>query len=243
MCLLVFLFMRKEIFQVAIGAAGALVLAFPVFAHESSDVAQARVSTSTSRQEIRDTLEREREEIKENIQERREEIRMTIQEKRMEVQNMIRARKGEIKEKREEVRQRLDERRKEIIAKYFERMVHRLGAAIERQERFIERIESRIQKFKERGANGVEAERLIAEAKVKVQDAKDALVAAEAAFEDLKNSEDPKTFFEEVRELIHGVTQAVKDAHTAIVKAITVLKGASTAVTPSVPSPMGESAE
>ena len=132
--------------------------------------------------------------------------------------------------KPQEVKKRLDETKISIITQYFEKMTGRLGAALEREKKLADRVESRIKKFEEKGAKVDEAKKNLSDARAAWQKAKDALESAKTKFEALKASDDPKAVFKEVRKLVRDVVDFIKKTHAGIVKTIVSLKGASSGV-------------
>ena len=64
-------------------------------------------------------------------------------------------------------------------------------------------------------------------AKNKITDAATALGNAKAKFITMTASTDPKAVFKQVKDLVRGVEQKIKDAHHALVDVVKSIKGAS----------------
>lgn len=148
-----------------------------------------------------------------------------LQERSQNVQENLQQRQQNIQERSQEIRARLDERRKELIRRYFARMVKRFDAALERQKKLGERIQSRIDKARANDRDIVKAQTALDKAKAAWQEAKDALEAAKGKIEAVLGSDDPKAAFAEVRSLITKARDKIKAVHAAFVDAVTILKG------------------
>ncbi len=115
------------------------------------------------------------------------------------------------------------EARKELAAAHADRMITRFMAAIERNEKFITRIESRIAKIKAAGGNVGDAETSVAEAKASLALAKAALEDLKSIMDQVKNSENPQDGIDIIKDAAEEVVEAIKKAHEAIVDAVTTL--------------------
>src|SRR3989338_8890856 len=135
----------------------------------------------------------------------------------------------EEKQERMEARmQKLEERRKQMIKKFFEKMVRRFDAAINRLKKLADRIDSRLTKFAtERGKDVTLLRTRLVEAKAKITEAEAAINAAKAGLDGALNSETPREAFEAVKKLISDARDKIKEAHQALVKVVTEIKGAS----------------
>jgi len=124
--------------------------------------------------------------------------------------------------------QKLEERRKQMIKKFFEKMVRRFDAAINRLKKLADRIDSRLTKFAtERGKDVTLLRTRLVEAKAKITEAEAAINAAKAGLDGALNSETPREAFEAVKKLISDARDKIKEAHQALVKVVTEIKGAS----------------
>ncbi len=136
----------------------------------------------------------------------------------------------ELPGKTQEAKKSPGEEKMGIITQYFEKMTKRLDAALEREKKLMDRVESRIKKFEEKGAHVDAAKKNLSDARVAWQRAKDALYEAKTKFESLKASNNPKTAFQDVKKLVIDAVSLIKKTHAAVVKTIMSLKGASSGV-------------
>ncbi len=127
--------------------------------------------------------------------------------------------------KNEGVQQRMDEHRKDRINRMFGRVVSRYEAALVRENRFMERIQSRIDKAKADGKDVIKAQAALDRAKTLWQEAKAALEAVKVNGAGITSAEDPKAAFQRVRTMLNDEKSKIKAVHAALVDAITVLKG------------------
>ena len=109
-------------------------------------------------------------------------IRQEFKRERQELREEVRT---QIQGKSEELKGRLDEKRLKNIAGYFDRMVRRLEAALEREKKLADRIEARIKKFEGKGAKLDEAKKNLEEARAAWKNAQKALMDAKSKFETL----------------------------------------------------------
>lgn len=142
-----------------------------------------------------------------------------------------------LQQQRQEVRARFSEVRKARIRAFWERMAKRLEAAIEREKKLADRIESRLNKFQEAGKDVSASRAKLGQARAKINQAEAALNAAKGTVEAVLNADDPKAAFQEVRDtVLKDVIAKIKEAHAALVDVINTLKGVSGKVKPT-PSP------
>lgn len=132
---------------------------------------------------------------------------------------------GAMQQRSQEMRSRLEESRKDLIRRHFARMVKRFEAALERQKKLGERIQSRIDKARANGRDVAKAQAALDKAKAAWQEAKDALETAKGKIETVLSAEDPKAAFAEVRALVAKARDKIKAVHAAFVDAVTILKG------------------
>lgn len=165
---------------------------------------------------LRERLQEQRTNIQERLQQRREaRSGTTTPTERQEA----------AKERRQEAKQRLAEKRKQLIRAFFGRMAKRLEAALERQKKLGERIQARIEKARANGKDVTQAQAALDRARIVWQEAKDALESAKSRLEGVLSAEDPKTAFEEVKDLVAAARDKIKAVHAAFVDVITALKG------------------
>jgi exonuclease VII small subunit len=87
------------------------------------------------------------------------------------------------------------------------------------------RVESRIQKFEERGVDVTDAQEKLQKARSAITEADFKLNAARGLVEDILSGEDPKKIFENARETVKSTVISIKQAHRALVDSIVALKG------------------
>lgn len=133
---------------------------------------------------------------------------------RAEVRAEIEARQASTTERRVEMQRNLVKRKAEHTARVF-------TATVERLEKIIVRLESRIAKVKALGGVTTESESFVAEAKNHLSLAKLSL----AAFSSIDLSGDKaRDNFERVRAVATEVKGHIREAHTSLMKAIRSLK-------------------
>lgn len=183
--------------------------------------------------QVRDILQEQTRKILERTQDKKQEVREKTEETRVKVETRNQEAREKLKERTEETRKKVDETRKTRIREYWARMIARLEAAISRESKLADRIESRINKFAEAGKDVSAAREQLRIARGKIEEAKSALAAAKSRIEEVVNSETPKTAFGEVREnLTKAVVAKIKEAHQALTEVLRVLKGLSERVKP-----------
>lgn len=179
--------------------------------------------------------------LKKELREKASTTRERLKEERGEMKQKIEDRRGEIKDKRDELRGEMKEKRAEIIKKHGERIIHRLEAALERLNKIAARIDSRIVKLGEKGIDIAKAKADLALARTKIDTAKAKLDAAKIAIAGILadtgtaatstpdgmkgNIVSDKIHL--IKEQVRIVETALKEAHKALVLAITDLKGKS----------------
>jgi septal ring factor EnvC (AmiA/AmiB activator) len=122
---------------------------------------------------------------------------------------------------------RLNTRKKEIIRNHFLRMTKRLEAAINRLNRLITRIESRIAKIEanNKDINTEPIKKDIQKAKDKLLLATNKLNEAKIKIDGLLESNTPKETFTEVRNMIQEIKKDLVEVHRLLVKVIGDIKG------------------
>lgn len=134
-------------------------------------------------------------------------------------------------ERREEVRERVTERRGEALRALANVMVKRLEAALAREVKLADRIDSRIVKLKANGVVTTEAEAKIAIARTKMTEAQTAVAAAKTQIDTAVTTANAtgsttaiKDAGKEVREQMQIAREALVAAHKALVAAVESLK-------------------
>lgn len=133
-------------------------------------------------------------------------------------------------DKREEIREKRIERRGEILRVLANKLIKRLEAAIDREVKLAERIDTRISIFKDRGIDTGEAESQMTIARTKISDAKTAvanavnLIEIAVSIANLDTAADKVDAGKKVREEMNKAKTAIIDAHKALVGAVRALK-------------------
>ncbi len=158
-------------------------------------------------------------------------ISVSQTEQRIEKQEMLKKLKAQVAEKREikkaSIAAKLTEKRRVNVERFWQQMVRRLEAAIDRLDRLVQRIESRVDKLQESNpdVNTSAIESQLSEAKTKLGTAKAKLAALSEVVETALDSESPKDAFGVVSTGIKDVKKLLKEVHTILVHVIGDVKG------------------
>ncbi len=155
-----------------------------------------------------------------------------LEERNPERQEQIEERRDQMQENRETMQERRSEsasarmeNMKIRISAHAEWMVKRLNAAVERLELLTARIESRIDKIEEDGGDTTEAASFVTKAKVSIESAKDGIADIGGAIELALSKDELRGAFTDLRTLIQSISSDLRDAHRALIQAVTNLKG------------------
>lgn len=201
------------------------IISSPVFAEDGNVNVSLRASTTPVK--MRAEVKVEMEARRASTTERREEMKANMLERkasstdrRMDIKNNIEQRKASSTERRLEMQLSLAKRKIEHVRRV-------ILATIERLERIITRIESRIDKIQERGGNTAEARGYVTLAKGNLVDAR----VAVDAFANLSLSGDSaRENFETIRAAIAEAKEHIRVAHRNMMMAVRSLKGPNTGV-------------
>lgn len=192
-------------------------------------------------------LVEERKELRQNTASTTKAIRTEAKDKIQEVKSRIASTTEARKDKMEDVKNRMASstqarkenaqerftRIKEQLAKNFRNMLERIQATIERQEKIMAKINTRIEKIKSEGGSTGEAEGHVANAKVNIDKAKVALEALKTSSTNAANNLSSTTVavkketMDKMRDENKKITEGLKEAHKSLEKAIGSLKGLS----------------
>lgn len=195
------------------------------------------------RQNMASTTKAIRTEAKDRIQDVKERIASTSEARKEKVEDMKNRIASSTQARKENAQERFA-RIKEQLAKNFRNMVERIQATIERQEKIIAKINTRIEKIKSGGGNTSEAEGYIAEAKTNIDKAKVALETLRTKSLEASNNLSSTTVavkketMDKMREENKKITDGLKEAHRSLEKAIASLKGLSS-IAPNASSTSG----
>lgn len=163
-------------------------------------------------------------EVKEKARTKVENVKERVGEKKEEVKNRVEEKKGEIREKREEVRKKVDRIKFSRAKKFFEKMVGRYAALIERLEDITDRAEKRMAKLKEKGVNTAGLEPLLLNVRAEIESARAKLAEIKAKFSAVENSEDTKASFEDVKAASEQMKERLRAIHRAITSLVKEMK-------------------
>lgn len=175
--------------------------------------------------EVKDKVERLKDGAKEGAVGRKAEavmrgnsIKEDLTKKRGEFETKANAR-------REELKKKVGEKRAVRIEQFFNKMVGKFEAAIGRLADFTDRIEARINTASGAGKDVAKARNELESGRLKIKDAAAELESAKAKYAEAIKNPDVKAAFADVRKIVQGVVQKVKDAHSALVRSVAELKG------------------
>jgi uncharacterized protein YneF (UPF0154 family) len=217
-----------------------------IIKNESKDrVKQIRVDSlnplNNTREDIRLRLEEKegktflnaREEFRQRMEERRLEFRTSLQEKIAEMKNLTEQERLELKSRLQQIS---DERKKLLVERIYqqlnslnERLLNHYLNLLEVLDKNIIKIEERINRAEERGANVLEARRALEEAVRSIENARSVIKAqAEKKYSiEITTEQNLKTDLGKTRQLLHNdlivVRAAVRSAYEAVRKAATTL--------------------
>ena len=165
------------------------------------------------RADLRADMEAKREEKMASSTDRRLELKANVEERKTEMRVNAEVRKASSTERRVEMQRGLAKRKADHTARV-------LAATVERLEKIIARIESRIEKIKANGGATAESEGFIALAKADLSEAK----AGIALFVSVDLSSDKASEnFERVRALAQEIKEHIRSAHQNLMKALRAL--------------------
>lgn len=168
-----------------------------------------------------------RDEIRATFEQKKEDLRGTITEKREALRQKFAERCGTddatTDEKCLAKKKRFDDMAKERVTKLTSRVFGRFEAFVARYEGFADRIQSRIDKLKEQGADTDEMQDLLDAAEKSLEDSVADIAAVKESVEDIVEDESSKG---EIRALVNEAKESLKETHKAFVEAVKALKAA-----------------
>lgn len=196
-------------------------------------------------------IEERREEFKQELKDRREAIKNGVKNKVERLKDGVKgsaagrksggmARGSSIREdlakrraefeakanvRREDLKKKVGEERAERIEQFFNQMVGKFEVALERLEKFADRIEARIAAAASEGKDVSKARSELEVARIKIKEAAAELESAKAKYAEAIKNPNVKAAFADVRKIIHGVADKVRAAHQALVRSVKELKG------------------
>lgn len=160
----------------------------------------------------------ERQNVKQEAQQKRQAVMLEAKNKREIF-------KKEAEQRINALKKRVGEERAKRIEQFFNQMVRKFENAIDRLNNLADRIESRLNKSEEAGNDVSKIKDQLKSARDKISAAETALNEAKAKFKEMANSQNPKEAFRQVKALVQGVAQKIKDAHRALVDVVKSIKG------------------
>lgn len=227
--------MNTTLFRILLVLAVLISAPYITLAETSDDNTSIRATLRERAEEARAKFRAEREAVRETAREDRAEFKTEREDIRDDHRDSVKAimaddslstssKREMLEDKREERKGLIDSLRRDRIEAYAERIARRLTAAIERIESLITRTEERLAKRDAEGANTEAAKTLISDAKTSVSDAKIALADFRGDVGELVSTSSPAQAFVNVKDAAGVVITEVKEAHAAIIKAITSMK-------------------
>lgn len=153
----------------------------------------------------------------EDAKERRGEMHKEIKDTRVEF-------RMHAKERKEALKKHVGEIRAKRIEDFFNHMIERMEAAIDRFEKLGDRIENRLDKIAAEGKNVAEQRTLLEKARVSITVAQTSLDEAKIQFSKMASSTAPREEFAKVKNVIQNVHAKIKEAHAALVDVINSIK-------------------
>lgn len=123
--------------------------------------------------------------------------------------------------------QKVAQKRADKIRSYFNNMVKKIQAAISRESKLADRIESRLNKLASAGKDVSALKIKLADARTAIKDAQKYLDDAKTQMETILKSDNMKQAFQDVKTLIKNAVEKVKLAHQKLVDIVNSMKGMS----------------
>lgn len=140
--------------------------------------------------------------------------------------------KSRLEEKRQSLKNKITDKRKEIsqerkakIQEIFERMTTFLVAAIAREEKLIERIQSRLDKLSQAGKDVAGVQQSLEQAKAKLEQAASDASSLEGIGGDVLATENPSSTFRTAKEMVQSVKRELQEVHKMLTSIIGDIKG------------------
>lgn len=180
--------------------------------------ATTREEIQSKRDTLRDEVRQRREALKKEFEERRQALRADAERLREKFRQDAQVRRDELKKK-------LGEKRAERVEQFFTQMLRKFEAAIARLTQLADRIAGRLNEAEARGRDVGALRTQLEQARTKIVEAEKALEDAKAKYTEAAKNPDFKAAFKNVREIVNGVQEKVKDAHKALVDVVNSIKG------------------
>lgn len=233
----------RNISVLALGLSLSLMFSTTVFAEDDAETSATKTAVENTKQLIKEraeavkqNLEIERETAKNKVEALREQKKTEIETLREQKKNELEALKAERKSEFKKIKdEKKDEKRKateDRLEKIVERVTERLNENIKKLEGVSKRIETRLALLKTAGKDTTEAEKLIADAKAKIQLAKDGIAKLPAIQTDSMTAEKLSEGLVQVKIALKEIELNLKSVRDNLSKAIGNIKGLGPIVTP-----------
>lgn len=217
---------QRTLITTVIALATLALTAAPAVAQETRDKRLGGLPVPVPAEKIRTELKERFASTTNRLLERKAEVKERIASStERKVEKKV-ERKAEMEVRKASSTERRIERQQDIAKRQAEHVIKTLTATIERLEKILARIESRIEKIKAEGKDVSLAEGFVVEVKAYLADAQVSLEAL--AFIDL-SADKAKENFERVRAAVAEVKIHLRAAHESLMKAIRALKGSNSA--------------
>lgn len=159
--------------------------------------------------------------LREGMQDRRAEIRVEMQnassgEERRTIIKQLRENREEIRDRAQEIRGNIKERLQVLVRTRVGAVIKRSENALNMFDNLVSRMESRIEKLKERDANTTSVEASLSASIALIATAKADLGSLQALVASVQESSDPATVKAQLRAAIEKVTASIKSAHASL---------------------------
>lgn len=149
-----------------------------------------------------------------------DDARKKAEEKREEV-------KEKTSERQSQAKKRVAEHKKEAIRKHLQRILKRLRLSTERMENLAARVEQRMNKLAEKGADVSQAKAQLEASREHILNTRNDLVALEGIEEELVASENAKEYFVSLRDKLSIMKGRLVAAHKLLGSSMGEIKGLS----------------
>ncbi|OGZ55568.1 MAG: hypothetical protein A3H64_01400 [Candidatus Ryanbacteria bacterium RIFCSPLOWO2_02_FULL_45_11c] len=153
-----------------------------------------------------------------------EERRADMLRRQAEALERMETRHEELRQRWEERKAQLSERRKQNIKNHVERIIQRTEQVIDRLGNMANKIEDRMTRLQEEGAEVTALRLLLEEARSGISRADVALDTAAAELRVAPDADNPVDALGNARILLEGVKTALREAHAALVEIVVEIK-------------------
>src|SRR3989344_4388504 len=168
-------------------------------------------------QKARSELEASKRALQDSRMEMRPNLRhVSSSTERRTVTDEMRDKREDMRGEQKGIRANLKERLQSLMRTHLGASIARLNAALRHFDKFAERIDSRIKKLKERGADTASIEALLSDTVVLITSAKADVQSLTSLIDSIADTGDPQTVKSEIRTSVIKATESTKAAHRAL---------------------------